>query len=314
MDKDLLLRCHVPTRYIEHRLIWRIRVGETNVAKTNGHNLLTVCSLMARQGRLPRLNIAMYHFVLLLKIPTLCEAFKMDNIRQLIFGFFFCLLMTLSLSACGKAQSTNPTPGEGASEAAKAIESSENLDEKKGKKEQQKVEVELEKALPKDAFTTVKWVDLMPKEDLDAILNPPSYVTDIEDGSSEDQVVGKLKNNNVPASDDRYQQALVSKRVVPEMDGRAIRIPGFVVPLEFDDDQTITQFFLVPFFGACIHVPPPPPNQIILVDYSKGLILEALYDPFWISGVLKTSLTENDMATSAYSLKLHYYEAYTDHL
>ncbi len=260
----------------------------------------------------------MYHFVLSLEIPIRCAAFKMDNIRQLIFGFFFCLLVTLSLSACNKAQSTNPEPepkpelGEVKAEATKAVKAAENLDKKKGEKEEQKVE--LEKPLPKDAFTTVNWVDLMPKEDLDAILNPPSYVTDIEDGSEEDQVVGRLKNNSVPASDDRYQQALVSKRVVPEMDGRAIRIPGFVVPLEFDDDQTITQFFLVPFFGACIHVPPPPPNQIILVDYPKGLILEALYDPFWVSGVLKTSLTENDVAISAYSLKMHYYEAYTDHL
>jgi hypothetical protein len=74
------------------------------------------------------------------------------------------------------------------------------------------------------------------------------------------------------------------------------------VPLEYNDDQLITEFFLVPYFGACIHVPPPPPNQIIYVKYSEGLLLDALYDPFWIEGQLNTDIVENDLATSAYAL------------
>jgi len=96
------------------------------------------------------------------------------------------------------------------------------------------------------------------------------------------------------------------------MDGQAIRIPGFIVPIEFDDEQTITQFFLVPFFGACIHVPPPPPNQILFVEYPEGLKVDDLYDPFWLSGVVKIALTENNMATAAYSFKMQHYEIYTD--
>ncbi|HBC56143.1 MAG TPA: DUF3299 domain-containing protein, partial [Gammaproteobacteria bacterium] len=116
-------------------------------------------------------------------------------------------------------------------------------------------------------FRTIQWADLMPKEDLEALLNPPGYVTDIEDGSFEDQISNQIRNTITGANDDRYYQALTSSRIVREMDGQAIRIPGFIVPLEFDDGQTITQFFLVPFFGACVHVPPPPPNQIIFVHY-----------------------------------------------
>jgi hypothetical protein len=161
-------------------------------------------------------------------------------------------------------------------------------------------------------FNTVEWTDLMPDEDLDALLNPPSYVTDIKNGSLEDQITSQIQNSVALASDDRYQQALASTRVIPEMDGKAIRIPGFIVPLEFDDEQIITQFFLVPFFGACIHVPPPPPNQIIFVNYPQGLKLDALYDPFWISGVLKTSLVENDMAIAAYSMQMQSFEVYTE--
>ena len=166
--------------------------------------------------------------------------------------------------------------------------------------------------LPASEFTTIQWTELMPNDDLEAPLNPPNYVTDVEDGSFEDQIRNQIHNAIGAANDDRYQQALSSTRIIPEMDGEAIRIPGFIVPLEFDDDQTITQFFLVPFFGACIHLPPPPPNQIIFVESPDGIQLDALYNPFWISGILKTSTTQNDVATAAYSLRLQYFEEYEE--
>mgnify|MGYP001392804765 CR=1 FL=1 len=161
-------------------------------------------------------------------------------------------------------------------------------------------------------FKTIDWTDLMPKDDFEALINPPSYITDIEDKSEEDFIENQLKNKNNNLINDRYQQALVSKRIIPEMNEKAIRIPGFIVPLEFNDDQTVTQFFLVPFFGACIHVPPPPPNQIIFVNYPKGFKLDFLFDPFWILGTLKTTLVENDIATAAYSMQMDSIEAYTD--
>lgn len=163
-----------------------------------------------------------------------------------------------------------------------------------------------------DAFKTVEWTDLMPEEDLNALSNPPEYINEVEDGSFEDQINDQFQNTINTTTDDRYQQALVSTSVVSELDGESIRIPGFIVPLEFNDDQTITQFFLVPYFGACIHMPPPPPNQMIFVNYPRGLKLNALYDPFWISGVLKTSLQENDMATSAYAMDMQKFESYQE--
>ncbi|MDG1773897.1 MAG: DUF3299 domain-containing protein [Oceanicoccus sp.] len=161
-------------------------------------------------------------------------------------------------------------------------------------------------------FKTIQWPDLMPQADLDALLNPPEYLANIEDGSAEDQISSQISSSIAAAKDDRYQQALVSTNIRPEMNGRGIRIPGFIVPLEFSDDQVITEFFIVPFFGACIHVPPPPPNQIIHVKYPKGFKLEALYNPFWLSGVLKTTLIENDMATAAYAMEVHLVEEYAE--
>ena len=161
-------------------------------------------------------------------------------------------------------------------------------------------------------FNTIEWTDLIPPEVLEILLNPPSYLAEIEDGSAEDQISSQIKSSIATASDDRYQQALVSTEVNADMDGARVRIPGFIVPLEFDDEQTVTQFFLVPYFGACLHMPPPPPNQIILVDYPDGIKLEELYTPFWISGEMSTDLSENDMATSAYSMKMALYEPYTE--
>lgn len=167
--------------------------------------------------------------------------------------------------------------------------------------------------IPADqTYRTVEWTDLMPAEDLEALLNPPSYITDIEEGSIEDQLSNQFQSAIEAATDDRYQAALVSKTIVPAFNNQAVRVPGFIVPLEFNDDQTITEFFLVPFFGACIHVPPPPPNQIIFVKAPQGIQLEALYDPFWISGKLETTLIENDIATAAYSMTMHSYELYSE--
>ena len=81
------------------------------------------------------------------------------------------------------------------------------------------------------------------------------------------------------------------------------------MPLEFNE-KTITQFFLVPYFGACIHVPPPAPNQIILVNYPIGLTQRNLYDPMWITGRLKTDLVENEIGTSAYTMDADSHKEY----
>ena len=161
-------------------------------------------------------------------------------------------------------------------------------------------------------FETIEWPDLMPPEILAILLNPPEYIAEIEDGSAEDQISSQMKSAVNQSEEDAYQQALVSTDVNENLDGAMIRIPGFVVPLEFDEEQTISQFFLVPYFGACLHMPPPPPNQIILVNAPKGIQMSALYDPFWIEGQLSTSFQENDMATSAYAMQLQRIEPYSN--
>ncbi|CAH0992371.1 hypothetical protein SIN8267_02490 [Sinobacterium norvegicum] len=161
-------------------------------------------------------------------------------------------------------------------------------------------------------FKTIEWVDLIPQDDLDALLSPPDYLDEIADGSPEDQMSNQLQATITAAADDRYQQALVSTAIKAEMNGVAVRLPGFIVPLEYNSEQLITEFFIVPFFGACIHVPPPPPNQIVYVKSSEGFKFDALYKPFWVSGVLQTNLIQNDMATAAYTMDVSTLEYYED--
>ena len=162
-----------------------------------------------------------------------------------------------------------------------------------------------------NSFRTVEWLDLMPKKNLDALLNPPDYISQMEEGAFEDEILTELRNMPKETSDP-YQQALVSTEVIKEMDGQRIRIPGFVVPLEFGENKKVTQFFLVPYFGACIHVPPPPPNQIIFVTSKKGLAIKELYDPLWISGIISTSRIENDVALAAYKMEMEFSEIYKE--
>lgn len=162
-----------------------------------------------------------------------------------------------------------------------------------------------------DNFETIEWEALIPKDVLEVLLTPPDYINNIVDGSAEDNFEQQIEDAfNQP--DDTYQQALTSTKVIPEMDGKRVRIPGFVVPIESNEDNLVTEFFIVPYFGACLHMPPPPPNQIIYATYPQGVELPTLYEPFWLSGELKTEITTNDIAQAAYEMRVVSYELYTE--
>ena len=90
-------------------------------------------------------------------------------------------------------------------------------------------------------------------------------------------------------------------KVVDALDGKQVRIGGYVVPLDFDA-KAVKDFLLVPFVGACVHVPPPPANQIIYVRIDKGLKLDGLFDPVYVEGRLRTKMTFTGLAQTGYVL------------
>ena len=87
-----------------------------------------------------------------------------------------------------------------------------------------------------------------------------------------------------------------------KLDGKVVRIPGFVVPLD-DFQEDGAEFLLVPYYGACVHTPPPPPNQIVMVEMEgKKSIKLNLFDAVWMSGRLKIQSVESPYGTVGYQL------------
>ncbi|WIO73829.1 DUF3299 domain-containing protein [Porticoccaceae bacterium LTM1] len=111
-----------------------------------------------------------------------------------------------------------------------------------------------------------------------------------------------------------WREVLTSTKTVAELNNTEVKISGFIVPLEFNDDMVVTEFFLVPYFGACIHVPPPPPNQLIYVTMEVGIVLDSIYDPFWVTGKLMTKGKMNDMGFAAYTLEASSVELYKEEM
>ena len=81
-----------------------------------------------------------------------------------------------------------------------------------------------------------------------------------------------------------------------QLDGQRIRMPGYLLPLEFDG-RKVSEFLLVPYVGACIHTPPPPPNQIVHVTAKNGFEPgDGLYTPVWVDGLMKTERSESNLS------------------
>lgn len=87
---------------------------------------------------------------------------------------------------------------------------------------------------------------------------------------------------------------------VKALDGQFVKLPGYVVPLESDAGGLLNEFLLVPYFGACIHVPPPPPNQIVYVKLKKPFNLNSMADPYWVVGTMSTTRWSGDVADTDY--------------
>ncbi|MFC0711966.1 DUF3299 domain-containing protein [Azorhizophilus paspali] len=114
----------------------------------------------------------------------------------------------------------------------------------------------------------------------------------------ESQGDGGLADESAPPA----TQASPAAPVVKVLDGQLVRLPGYLVPLETASDGRVREFLLVPYFGACIHVPPPPSNQIVHVRNEPGVQLEVLYQPYWVEGRLRVEQTSSELAEAGYRM------------
>ena len=99
------------------------------------------------------------------------------------------------------------------------------------------------------------------------------------------------------------------KEVTTEFNGKTVRLPGFVVPLDYSG-RGVTALLLVPYVGACIHVPPPPPNQLVYVTTDKPYEFDGLFAAVWVTGVLSTTLAETELAEAGYTISDGHIEPY----
>ncbi|MCU1726378.1 DUF3299 domain-containing protein [Pseudomonas sp. 7P_10.2_Bac1] len=98
------------------------------------------------------------------------------------------------------------------------------------------------------------------------------------------------------------KQDLPNAPVVSELNGQLIRLPGYIVPLEVSEEGRTTDFLLVPYYGACIHVPPPPSNQIVHVTSKVGVLVDELYQPYWIVGQMQVKPSTSELADAGYQM------------
>ena len=97
-----------------------------------------------------------------------------------------------------------------------------------------------------------------------------------QEGIDVDRMVGLVQKM-------QSEVAARNSELAHDLDGQLVRLPGYVLPLEFEG-TSVKEFLLVPYVGACIHVPPPPINQTVVVHLNQSYAAKELYEPVWVTG------------------------------
>ncbi len=149
----------------------------------------------------------------------------------------------------------------------------------------------------------ITWQDLIPSQSSPVPL-PPEGGPQVGSGADADRL------SDDEWFDDAPPIPFYSAGVVEDLDGERVKLPGFIVPLELVDGNKISEVLLVPYFGACIHYPPPPPNQIVYVTLPKPVELESMWAPVWIAGEISTEAKQSDLGDAGYTMVAEYMEDY----
>lgn len=125
---------------------------------------------------------------------------------------------------------------------------------------------------------TFDWLELIPEEELKLL---------------QDQAV--VDHEGEPVVPDYSESTPVLT-----LNGAEGRLPGYIVPVTITEDNKISEFFVVPYFGACIHVPPPPPNQIVFAAPEEPIEMTEIWAAYWVYGKIEIKPTRNSVAQSHY--------------
>ena len=147
-------------------------------------------------------------------------------------------------------------------------------------------------------YKTIEWNDLMPDDwvkDMTKEMAKMSKLNSMLDGSAEaTKAMADLRKK------------LDDAPIVKSQVNQKIRLPGYAVPLDADRTNSKREFLLVPYFGACIHSPPPPSNQIVLVRPAASSKIKKMpesMDVLWVEGELKEARVNTSQGVSGYMLE-----------
>lgn len=137
--------------------------------------------------------------------------------------------------------------------------------------------------------TDLNWADLRPKDEI--------YIPDV--------LQGLIDHESAPLS----SQQPPSSGVRRDWNGKIVRLPGYIVPLDYDG-AGVTAFILVPYVGACVHVPPPPANQLVFVTTSEPYESAGLFEAVHVTGKFGVSALSTHLADIGYALSADHVEPF----
>ena len=212
-------------------------------------------------------------------------------------SFVVLVFLALVAAACGSSTTEANTDPNGAAEVAPLsvdVDYGATLDEWSEAAQDAGVEQTSSNADFNPDYRAIEWNDLVPE------------------GFSSDEIWAKYDDEfaevefGTPEETALYEkvQAEIDPDVIePALEGEKVRMTGFVAPLTYDGD-IVTEFLLVPYFGACIHVPPPPANQTVLVtvDVDNGFTTEDAWGAVWVEGTVAIESGTTDLGLVSYKI------------
>jgi hypothetical protein len=132
----------------------------------------------------------------------------------------------------------------------------------------------------------------------------------VPQGAPAAQIIGEGEMNR---ADDTWKPQYDANaiRFNDALDGALVRMPGYIVPMGGGSDG-VTSFLLVPYVGACLHVPAPPANQIVFVATETPWPNDSLWDPVWVTGTLKIQPLSTELAEVGYTMQALAIAPYTE--
>lgn len=191
----------------------------------------------------------------------------------------FCLLavISVSLGAC----SPGPSPAEEPAASEPSLAEAPSVPDETAQT--------LTPVDPAIVAETISWIDLIPDEDLDIL-------EAMRDGSADPSLVAQFSGQSPIA------EQMGTFNAVESLDQSVIRMPGYILPLDYQTQGEAREFLLLPYHGACVHYPPPPPNQIVYLRSEEPVEYSSLWEPIWVEGRIEIERVDTDLAAMTYAM------------